>query len=113
MNDALRPQILGLMRSHGIGLFEYEGPDGTLRLDAEADIQDHPALLAQSPGRFLWTHPTENARPVWPRRVDKGEVIGWLKIGPLLHPVLAAEDAILRRPHVEHGALAGYGDRLF
>jgi hypothetical protein len=40
-------------------------------------------------------------------------VVGWLKIGPLLEPVRAEEDALIRRPKLVDGTLAGYGDRLF
>lgn len=113
MNEAIRHQVLELMHRHGIGLFEYEGPEGTLRLDAERSVQDHPNVLAPMAGQFLWAHPTEKPDPVWPRHVKQGDVIGWLKVGPILKPVLATADGILRRPRIENRSLAGYGDRLF
>lgn len=113
MNETLRQTVLDLMNRHGIGQLEYEGPDGSLRLDAERDLQDHPHVLAPAPGRFLWRHPAERNEPAWPRHVRKGDVIGWLKVGPILKPVLATEDALVRRPKLDDGVLAGYGERLF
>lgn len=113
MNEAIRKQVLDLMNRHGIGLLEYEGPDGSLRLDAERSVQDHPEVLAPAPGRFLWRHPAERTDPNWPRHVRLGETIGWMKAGPMLTPIVASADGILRRPRLEHGSLAGYGERLF
>ena len=113
MKDDLRTRVLELMNRHGIGLLEYEGPGGPLRLDAERSVQLHPDVRASAPGRFLWRHPAETGEPAWPRHVKAGDVIGWLKAGPVLRPVVATADGILRRPLLDHGSLAGYGDRLF
>jgi hypothetical protein len=113
MNEALRKKVLALMNRHGIGYFDYEGPDGVLALDADQPEQEHPPILARAAGIFLWRHPADRAVAVWPRRVRRDEVIGWLKIGPLLEPIHADEDALIRRPRLADGTLAGYGDRLF
>lgn len=113
MIEALRAKILDLMNRHGIGYFDYEGPDGVLVLDADQPEQEHPPILARMVGIFLWRHPADRSVAVWPRRVRQGEVIGWLKIGPLLEPVRADEEALIRRPKLVDGTLAGYGDRLF
>jgi hypothetical protein len=113
MNETLRQAVLDLMNRHGIGVLEYEGPDGSLMLDAEQNIQDHPEVLATTPGIFLWKHPTDRTYPIWPRHVRTRDVIGWLRIGPILRPVLASHDAILRTPRRPDGSLAGYGERLF
>lgn len=112
MNDALREKILDLMNRHGIGYFDYEGPDGSLTLDAE-HADDHPPILAQAPGVFLTRHPARAKPAVWPRRVVAGEIVGWLKVGPRLDPVRAERDGIIRRPRHDEGAIAGFGDRLF
>jgi acetyl-CoA carboxylase biotin carboxyl carrier protein len=113
MNEALRGRVLELMKRHGIGYLDYAGPDGVLTLDADLPEQEHPPISAACAGIFLWRHPAERAVAAWPRWVRAGEVIGWLKIGPLLEPVCANEDALVRRPRLVDGALAGYGERLF
>jgi hypothetical protein len=113
MNEARRGKVLDLMNRHGIGYFDYEGPDGMLTLDADQPEQAHPPIPARMAGIFLWRHPADHKLAVWPRHVGPGEVIGWLKIGPLLEPVRAAEHALIRRPKLVDGTLAGYGDRLF
>lgn len=113
MNEALRGQILDLMRRHGIGYFDYAGPDGSMVLDAEQPEQNHAPVLARSAGIFLSRHPGNREAPVWPRHVRAGEIIGWLKVGPLLEPVRAEMDAPMHGPTLADGSLAGYGDRLF
>ncbi|CAN7604737.1 hypothetical protein [Rhizobium sp. LjRoot254] len=113
MNEALRQTVLDLMNRHGIGALEYEGPDGKLMLDTERAVQDHPEILADAAGVFLWWHPAERVEPTWPRHVRRGEIIGWLKVGPLLRPVIASEDAVVAGPALPDGSLAGYGDQLF
>ena len=89
MNEALRARVLELMHRHGIGYFDYEGPDGVLTLDADQLEQEHPPILARTAGIFLWRHPADQSVAVWPRRVRRSEVVGWLKIGPLLEPIRA------------------------
>lgn len=113
MNEGLRQSVLDLMNRHGIGELEYEGPDGTLTLDTEQAVQAHAKIFADAPGVFLSRHPADKTVPTWPRRVRQGEIIGWLKVGPLLRPVAASEDAVVFGPALPDGSLAGYGDRLF
>lgn len=113
MSEAQRGKVLELMNRHGIGYFDYEGPDGVLTLDADHPERGHPPIHARTAGLFLWRHPADNAVAVWPRRVLAGEIIGWLKIGPLLEPVRADEDSLIHRPKLVDGTLAGYDDRLF
>ena len=113
MNEALRQTVLDLMNRHGIGALEYEGPDGNLVLDTERAIQTHAKIFADAPGVFLSHHPGDKTEPVWPRHVRRGEIIGWLKVGPLLKAVAASEDAAVTGPTLRDGSLAGYGDQLF
>ncbi|MGV3551296.1 hypothetical protein [Rhizobium sp.] len=113
MKPGQREKLLDLMQRYGIGYFDYAGPDGAITLEADRPEQDHAPIVAPKPGIFLWSHPIDREAAIWPRRVRSGEIIGWLKIGPLLEPVLATEDAPIRRPKLADGTLAGYGDRLF
>jgi acetyl-CoA carboxylase biotin carboxyl carrier protein len=113
MNEHLRQTVLDLMNRHGIAVLDYEGPDGTLVLDAERAVQVHAKVFADTPGVFLSRHPAEAVEPVWPRHARAGQIIGWLKVGPLLRPVTASEDTVVTGPTLPDGSLAGYGDRLF
>lgn len=112
MNEALREKVLALMNRHGIGYFDYEGPDGSLELTAEHP-EDHPPILARLAGVFLTRHPAERQAAPWPRRVAAGDILGWLKTGPRLDPVQAEQDGVVRRPRHADGTIAGYGVRLF
>lgn len=113
MNEQLRQSVIALMDRHGIGEFVYSGPDGHLGI-SDDDLPDlHPEVLADGPGIFLAAHPATPADSTWPRRVREGEIIGYLKISPLLRPVYARQDAVLPRPQLADGSLAGYGQRLF
>lgn len=112
MTAVLRSTILDLMNRHGIGWFDYEGPDGVMIIDADRQ-EAHAPILAPQPGIFLSHHPVDAAAPSWPRRVKPGEIVSWLKIGPLLEPVRAFEAATIFRARLSDGTLAGYGDRLF
>lgn len=112
MNDALRARVLDLMSRHGIGYFDYEGADGRLTLHADRP-GEHPPILARLPGIFLTRHPAEREAQAWPRHVVAGEIVGWLKVGPLLEPVRTTEDGVLSRPRLDEGTLASFGDRLF
>lgn len=113
MNAALRERLLDLMTKHGIGYFDYSGPDGVMVLHAERPGQDHPPIFAPRAGIFLSRHPADPAAAIWPRRVQAGEIVGWLKIGPLLQAVTATETAEISRPRLADGVLAGFDDRLF
>jgi len=112
MKEALREKVLELMNRHGIGYFDYEGPDGSLTLDAERP-DDHPPILARAPGIFLTRHPADPKPAAWPRRVAAGDILGWLKVGPRLDAITAEQDGVVRRPRLAEGAIAGFGDRLF
>jgi hypothetical protein len=113
MNETLRENVLDLMNRHGIGVLEYEGLDGSLTLDTERAVQANAKILADAPGVFLSRHPADRTKTAWPRHVRQGEIIGWLKVGPLLLPVTAGEDAVMAGPALPDGSLAGYRDRLF
>jgi hypothetical protein len=112
MKPEVGETLLALMQRHGIGYLDYAGPDGRLRIDA--DLPDpHPPIFADRPGQYLSRHPAEAGPTIWPRRVLPGDVVGWLKVGPILHPVEAWREAMLYGPRLAEGQLAGYGTQLF
>lgn len=108
-----------------IGLFELRTPQGTLRLGRQGDdIVELPAEVAEaetaplsvharSVGVFLHNHPLA-AAPLGRigERVDAGQTIGLLKIGPLLLPVAAPQAGIVGGVHAADGLAVGYGTPL-
>jgi len=108
-----------------IGLFELRTPQGTLRLGRQGgDIVELPAEVveaetasvsvhAPSVGVFLHNHPLAAAPLVRiGERVDAGQTIGLLKIGPLLLPVTAPQAGIVDGVHAADGLAVGYGAPL-
>jgi len=117
--------VMAMLSRHGIAEFEYEAEGVHLVLtpagiDKEAaapppirEKPRHDTIAAPFAGLFLTRHPLETADRPLPRRVRHGEIIGYLKAGPMLRPVTAPADGILANALVENGALAGYGTALF
>lgn len=108
-----------------IGLFELRTPQGTLRLGRQGDdIVELPAEVAEaetaplsvharSVGVFLHNHPLAAAPLVRTgERVDAGQTIGLLKIGPLLLLVAAPQAGIVGGVHAADGLAVGYGTPL-
>jgi acetyl-CoA carboxylase biotin carboxyl carrier protein len=108
-----------------IGLFELRTPQGTLRLGRQGDdIVELPTEVAEaetaplsvharSVGVFLHNHPLAAAPLVRTgERVDAGQTIGLLKIGPLLLPVAAPQAGIVGGVHAADGLAVGYGTPL-
>ena len=115
-----------------IALLELSGPGVHLRLrhdGARVDVvaDDVPPTLgspgaaaagrvvaaAPSVGVFLHQHPLQAAPLARPgTRVDAGQTIGLLQIGPLLLPVCAARAATVVATLVAHGMTVGYGTPL-
>lgn len=106
-----------------IGLLELRTPEGTLRLGRlgddvvelpqdEEEIEPVP-VKAPSLGVFLHGHPLATAPLVRiGARVEAGQTVGLLKIGPLLLPVAAPQAGIVDGVHVADGAAVGYGTPL-
>lgn len=116
-------RLLRLMERHGVAEFSYADADRAVALTLDELSPLHPEIRAMQAGRFLSRHPLEQSLQgnrnaaeegaVWPRRVQAGETVGFLKIGPLLLPVTASRDAVLPRPLFEDGDIVGHGDILF
>jgi hypothetical protein len=46
-------------------------------------------------------------------KVTAGEILGFIRVGPILLPVRAAKAGVLTRALAENDVLVGYGDPLF
>jgi len=108
-----------------IGLLELRTPQGTLRLGRQGDdIVELPAEVAEvkselvsvhalSLGVFLHSHPLAAAPLVRAgERVEAGQTVGLLKIGPLLLPVTAPLAGIVEVVQADDGPAVGYGTPL-
>lgn len=87
----------------------------TLSVAATTAPAKRPSTTITAPhvGIFLENHPLEHtARPL-PRRVAGGEIIGLLKAGAALRPVLAPADGVVAKMLVAPGTLVGHGAALF
>lgn len=123
--------VMELMRRHGIAEFEYEdagrhfvASEGTI-LEVDEPLHQpvvlHPThsprasetLRALHIGVFRATYPLDADAAELPRLIRRGEIIGYLKAGALLRPVLAPSDGVLSRQLVAEGVLVGYGTALF
>jgi len=70
-------------------------------------------VKAPSVGTYLHSHPSAPAALASVgQRVNPGQVIGLLNIGPLLLPVTAPQTGIVDAIHVANGAAVGYGTVL-
>lgn len=72
-----------------------------------------PCLEARGTGVFLPAHPWRDRPLVQPgQQVRAGEIVGLLRIGPLLQPVTAAVDGTVGRQIAAPGAMVGFGTPL-
>jgi acetyl-CoA carboxylase biotin carboxyl carrier protein len=123
-DTALRAsQLAAWLAGTDIGLLELRTPQGTLRLGRQGDdIVELPAEVteaetvsvhAPSVGVFLHSHPLA-AAPLARigQRVEAGQTVGLLKIGPLLLPVTAPQAGIVDGVHAADGLAVGYGTPL-
>jgi hypothetical protein len=113
MQPTTKARLLELMARHGIAEFSYAGPDGEVRLSDADARDDHPAITAKQAGRFFSQHPSRDAEAAFPRSVQRGDIVGYLKIGPLLLPVVSEQEGVLSSPLPDDGAIAGFGERLY
>jgi len=125
-DTALRtPQLAAWLAGTDIGLLELRTPQGMLRLGRQGDdIVELPADMAEteaavvpvtapSVGVFLHSHPLSAAPLVRTgERVETGQTVGLLKIGPLLLPVTAPKAGIVEGIHVANDVAIGYGTPL-
>ena len=118
-------QFAAWLADTDIGLLELRTPQGTLRLGRQGDdIVELPTELAEvkselvsvhalSVGVFLHSHPLATAPPVRAgERVEAGQTVGLLKIGPLLLPVTAPLAGMVDGVQADDGLAVGYGTPL-
>lgn len=127
MSSAWIESVLKLMQRHGIVEFEYQ--DDTRHVVASGgevfevgQRAEQPATPAQSRaetvaaphiGLFLPEDPSSAKDAALPRLVRRGDIIGYLKAGAVLRPVVAPSDGVLSRQLAPKGELVGYGTPLF
>lgn len=124
-DTALRaPELAAWLANTDIGLLELRTPTGTLRLGRQGDnIVELPEeeteeaesvqVKAPSVGTYLHSHPSAaGALASVGQRVNTGQVIGLLNIGPLLLPVTAPQTGVVDAIHVANGVAVGYGTVL-
>ncbi|MFM9926420.1 acetyl-CoA carboxylase biotin carboxyl carrier protein subunit [Variovorax sp. H27-G14] len=116
-------ELAKLLADTDIGLLELRTPQGTLRLarqgkevielQEEQEEQEPLPIHAPSLGVFLHAHPLSNTPLVRPgQRVEAGQQLGLLKIGPLLLPVTAPQPGIVDSIHAGDATTVGYGTLL-
>jgi acetyl-CoA carboxylase biotin carboxyl carrier protein len=75
---------------------------------------DRPDLVS-SPGvgLFMHGHPVHEAALAVPNEpVLAGQPLGYLRVGPVLLPVVSPRDGVVASVEVRDGSLVGYGDPL-
>ncbi|MDK1377595.1 MULTISPECIES: acetyl-CoA carboxylase [unclassified Sinorhizobium] len=120
-------ELMAALEAAGVDGLQLERPDQGLRIIL---ARGRPAVIrrpeglavagasrttvkAPIAGVFL-TH--DPSRPTTLHRsddVEQGDIIGFLRIGPILVPLTAPASARIMRRVAEHGAIVGFGDPLF
>lgn len=114
-------RLLALMREAGLVHLEYADGTESVRLDLGAGAGPGPlapqpdvapataAILTEGLGEFLDRHPTEDAPLVKSGgRIEAGQAVGYLKVGPTLSPVIAGVSGLAVRYLVEPGSKIGF-----
>ena len=111
MQAEIKERILKLMRLHGIQRFDYTNEQESISLSLSSDSQK--SITAPFAGYFFQKHPMENQNQKTSSETRKGEIVGYMKNGPLLRPVIAAENCHTNVAKVVDGTFVSYGDALF
>ena len=102
------------LRLGGSGLQTLDDPIGALDRDAAPEPKpSRQVVTAPTVGLFLHRHPL-HATMLAPKgaRVQAGQALGLLRIGPLLIPVIAPRDGIAGAMLVAHETVVGFGTGL-
>lgn len=130
-DPAVMQEIAAWLESAGASAIEIETEDGRhvrIVMDDAASLRaDHgqrdvvatvPAsiLTAKAPfaGHFLDAYPARGApEAAEDTAVAAGDIVGFVKVGPLLMSVRSPEAGTLNECPVRTGDLVGYGDTIF
>jgi acetyl-CoA carboxylase biotin carboxyl carrier protein len=102
------------LRLGGSGLQTPDDPAVELESDVAAEAKPSRQIVAApTVGLFLHRHPL-HATMLAPEgtRVQAGQALGLLRIGPLLIPVIAPRDGIVGAMLVAHETVVGFGTGL-
>lgn len=128
------PDILAEIAAHldrnNVSTIEIETFDGELKIMSPvrsgqsivpqpvvpqaAPVREEPTL-ARAPiaGIFLPAHPLRPEHTIQPgRSITEGEIVAFMKAGPVLTPVTAEKGGVVAAVTAEPGTLVGYGYAL-
>jgi acetyl-CoA carboxylase biotin carboxyl carrier protein len=120
--------IAAWLAATDIDYLELAGPAGHLRLrrggepdvtaggTGDGPLAEDETVAMPSPGFgiFLHAHPLHETPLVRAGdSVAAGQLLGFLKVGPLLVPVPAQHEGVITAIVAQDGALVGFGDPLF
>ena len=130
-DPAIMQEIAVWLEKAGVSAIEIDMEDGRhvrIVMDGEACLRadDGPrdmisttpasvsAAKAPFAGHFLDTHPARDVPAAAEgAAVAAGDIVGFIKVGPLLLPVRAPAAGTLNESSVKAGNLVGYGDTIF
>ncbi|WP_047459283.1 hypothetical protein [Rhizobium rhizogenes] len=130
-DPAIMQQIAAWLENAGASAIEIETEDGRhIRIVMDDEVSHHiddglrdvaptmPAHVAAAKapfaGHFLDAHPARGMpAAAEDTAITAGDILGFVKVGPLLLPVRAPEAGTLNECPVKAGDLVGYGDPIF
>ena len=123
VDTKLLDQLLQLMAEHGFDELTYSKGEHRifLRRDGEvnAGASHSPAMVAHpitSPGLGAFTSKAPLTGESFARpgtKVQAGDIVAMLAVGPVVTPVAAPSDGTICRTLVDEGKIVGFGDHLF
>ncbi|HEY0123976.1 MAG TPA: hypothetical protein VGC14_19885 [Rhizobium sp.] len=130
-DPAIMQQIAAWLENAGASAIEIETEDGrhvriVMNEEVSRRADDGPrdmaptapasvtAAKAPFAGHFLDAHPARGTpAAAEDTAVTAGDIVGFIKVGPLLMPVRAPDAGRLNECSVKAGDLVGYGDTIF
>lgn len=118
MNSAELDQIAQWLRAASLSSIEITRPDCSIRISVSAAGSGPPpapvrVAMATTVGRFLDGHPLRSAPFVQiGTTVEAGNIVGLVKNGHLLMPVIATRPGIVARIMAAPGSMLDYGRQV-